>query len=222
MKHDGYALVTGASCGLDMAFAREPRGAPLQCTQVGRKVIKDVMPGHAHETAGSASMIFYRLNLNRYRRIVNQTLMLPKTFLAAVSNSPVSRSLSLRQGFCLARNACAAIALAFLFWASPAFAQSSSEDAPRPIVAAKQALLGEPVSSPQQEPDPNSQPQSSSVPTALAASPPETNDEAKQSKRILWIFPNYRAVSANTQLPPLSLKDKFWLATQDSFDYSSF
>jgi len=31
--------------------------------------------------------------------------------------------------------------------------------------------------------------------------------EAKQSKRILWIFPNYRAVSADTQLPPLSLKN---------------
>jgi hypothetical protein len=50
----------------------------------------------------------------------------------------------------------------------------------------------------------------------------DDEDNAKQSKRILWIFPNYRAVSANTQLPPLSLKSKFWLATQDSFDYSSF
>jgi hypothetical protein len=29
-------------------------------------------------------------------------------------------------------------------------------------------------------------------------------------------------VSSNTELPPLSLKGKFWLATQDSFDYSSF
>jgi hypothetical protein len=48
------------------------------------------------------------------------------------------------------------------------------------------------------------------------------NSEGKQPKRILWIIPNYRAVSANTQLPPASLKDKFWLATQDSFDYSSF
>ena len=44
----------------------------------------------------------------------------------------------------------------------------------------------------------------------------------KQPKRILWIIPNYRAVSANTQLPPLSPKQKLWLATQDSFDYSSF
>ena len=46
--------------------------------------------------------------------------------------------------------------------------------------------------------------------------------EGKQPKRILWVIPNYRAVSANVQLPPLSLKGKFWLATQDSFDYSSF
>jgi hypothetical protein len=45
---------------------------------------------------------------------------------------------------------------------------------------------------------------------------------AKQSKRILGIFPNYRAVSADTQLPQLTLRKKFWLATQDSFDYSSF
>jgi hypothetical protein len=41
----------------------------------------------------------------------------------------------------------------------------------------------------------------------------------KQTKRILWIIPNYRFVSANTFLPPLSLKEKFWLATQESFDY---
>jgi hypothetical protein len=53
-------------------------------------------------------------------------------------------------------------------------------------------------------------------------SPVLTPSDGKQSKRILEIFPNYRAVSANTQLPPLSLKNRFWLATQDSFDYSSF
>jgi hypothetical protein len=59
-----------------------------------------------------------------------------------------------------------------------------------------------------------------SVPTAQANNP---NDQyGKQPKRILWVVPNYRAVSANTHLPPLSLKSKFWLATQDSFDYSAF
>jgi hypothetical protein len=44
----------------------------------------------------------------------------------------------------------------------------------------------------------------------------------KQPKRILGIIPNYRAVSANSHLPPQSFKEKFWLATQDTFDYSDF
>jgi hypothetical protein len=59
-----------------------------------------------------------------------------------------------------------------------------------------------------------------SVPPAPANNP---NDQfGKQPKRILGIIPNYRAVSANTQLPPLSFKGYFWLATQDTFDYSNF
>jgi len=58
--------------------------------------------------------------------------------------------------------------------------------------------------------------------TPAPPAPPQDDPQAKQHKRILWIIPNYRSVSANTQLPPLGVKDKFWLATQDSFDYSSF
>jgi hypothetical protein len=38
----------------------------------------------------------------------------------------------------------------------------------------------------------------------------------------MGVVPNFAAVSANTQLPPLSAKGKFWIATEDSFDYSSF
>jgi hypothetical protein len=50
-----------------------------------------------------------------------------------------------------------------------------------------------------------------------------SNDQGyKQPKRILFIIPNYRAVSADTYLPSMSAKDKFWLATQDTFDYSDF
>jgi hypothetical protein len=55
---------------------------------------------------------------------MNQKLMLPNPFHAAVSNKTISRGLSLRQGFCLARSACAAIGLGLLFWASSTFAQS--------------------------------------------------------------------------------------------------
>ncbi len=55
---------------------------------------------------------------------------------------------------------------------------------------------------------------------AEAANPNE--QYGKQPKRILWVVPNYRAVSANTHLPPLSFKSELWLATQDTFDYSDF
>jgi hypothetical protein len=55
-------------------------------------------------------------------------------------------------------------------------------------------------------------------------STPSNPDEeyGKQNKRILWVIPNYRAVSANAHLPPLSFKGELWLATQDTFDYSDF
>lgn len=67
--------------------------------------------------------------------------------------------------------------------------------------------------------------------SAVGASPakpdspqPEVNpgeESAKQTKRILWIVPNFRSVSADTYLPPIGFKEKLWLATQESFDYSS-
>ena len=46
--------------------------------------------------------------------------------------------------------------------------------------------------------------------------------QAKQTKRILGIVPNFRAVTADVKLPPISTHDKFTLMLQDSFDYSSF
>jgi hypothetical protein len=58
--------------------------------------------------------------------------------------------------------------------------------------------------------------------TAAAQSTPAAPLEGKQTKRILGIVPNFRSVSANTKLPPMSVKDKFLGATEDSFDYSSF
>jgi hypothetical protein len=43
----------------------------------------------------------------------------------------------------------------------------------------------------------------------------------EQTNRILWVMPNYRAVSPDTILPPLSTRGKFVLATHDSLDYTS-
>jgi hypothetical protein len=63
-------------------------------------------------------------------------------------------------------------------------------------------------------------PQQSAVDTASATQPPAHTDP--QTKRILGIFPNFRAVSASTHLPPQSVKDKLVTASQDSFDYSAF
>ena len=66
----------------------------------------------------------------------------------------------------------------------------------------------------------------SSVPDAPSVTPADANNPndqfGKQPKRILWVIPNYRAVSANTHLPPLTFKGELWLATQDTFDYSYF
>jgi hypothetical protein len=59
-------------------------------------------------------------------------------------------------------------------------------------------------------------PQAASSSSAAPAEP-----QAVQTKRILGIIPNFRAVSAGTILPPQTVKDKFVTASQDSFDYSS-
>lgn len=57
---------------------------------------------------------------------------------------------------------------------------------------------------------------SQTAPTAAS-----TSLEGRQTKRILGIIPNFRAVSVDEKLPPLSVKDKFMGATWDSFDYSA-
>jgi hypothetical protein len=60
------------------------------------------------------------------------------------------------------------------------------------------------------------------LPDAPQASQTATpSEEGQQTKRILGVFPNFRAVSANVHLPPQTVKDKFVTATHDSVDYSS-
>lgn len=50
----------------------------------------------------------------------------------------------------------------------------------------------------------------------------KTPNPQHQPKRILGIMPNYRAVSAGEIPPPPTPKQAFKIATQNSFDYSSF
>lgn len=58
--------------------------------------------------------------------------------------------------------------------------------------------------------------------SATQAPAQEPSSEGKQSDRILWVIPNYRSVSADARLPALTFGGKLKLATEDSFDYSSF
>jgi hypothetical protein len=64
-------------------------------------------------------------------------------------------------------------------------------------------------------PDPGS-------PPAKSAASPATAAEGQQTKRILYIIPNFRAVGSNQKLPPQTVKEKFKTAALDSVDYSSF
>ena len=75
-----------------------------------------------------------------------------------------------------------------------------------------------------------SQPQAAALTPAAAPTPvlaPEAgqkadHSEGTQTKRMFWVVPNFAAVSAYTVLPPLSAREKFALAREDSVDYTSF
>lgn len=102
--------------------------------------------------------------------------------------------------------------LSFVF-ASRLLAQSAS-----PLIA-----FGTPTTAAEPETPSEDDSKGSGVlpaPSGIAPSPDVA--DGQQTKRILGILPNFEAVSANTYLPPLSLKQKFWLSTQSTFDYSSF
>ena len=93
----------------------------------------------------------------------------------------------------------------------PLYAQGNQEELPLQSAA-----------QPQEQSGSDTEPHTSQAPDLPSETRQISSQPEKQPKRILWVIPNYRAVSADTQLPPLSRKDKFWLATEDSFDYSSF
>jgi hypothetical protein len=71
-------------------------------------------------------------------------------------------------------------------------------------------------------PKPEKPQSASAAKNSSAQSGPADTPEGLQTKRILWIVPNFRAVSVGTKLPEQSVKEKFKTAALDSFDYSSF
>jgi hypothetical protein len=65
-------------------------------------------------------------------------------------------------------------------------------------------------------------PEDPSASQSQTPAPPAVPTSKQQPKRILGIMPNYRAVSAGAIPPPPTPKEAFLIATQNSFDYSSF
>jgi hypothetical protein len=126
------------------------------------------------------------------------------------------------------RSFCLAIALAGTFGTSSVQAQGSTSAGEQPQAATVAGLdnVSLLTEDPQQggaPTDGKSPLPDAPTPATNTPAPSSTNDQfGKQPKRILGIVPNYRAVSANTELPPLSFKSELWLATQDTFDYSDF
>jgi hypothetical protein len=64
--------------------------------------------------------------------------------------------------------------------------------------------------------------QTAPLPNAPApAANPAAQSDQQQSKRIMGVLPNFRSVSAGTTAPDQTVKEKFWSATEDNFDYTS-
>ncbi|HVB57781.1 MAG TPA: hypothetical protein VNE63_15330 [Candidatus Acidoferrales bacterium] len=121
------------------------------------------------------------------------------------------------------------IPIALILFAACAFAQQDTFHAASPsAIESKEAASLNPQDTPGNPPQ--SQPADSSGVSADADQNPSNAGPSgqaipvskQQPKRILGIMPNYRAVSAGAIPPPPTPKQAFWIATKNSFDYSSF
>jgi hypothetical protein len=121
----------------------------------------------------------------------------------------------------------AAVALFLLLSPALVWPQSADPDKPSGPAPEQQTQQSGGTGDSATQPDAATQakPELAITTAALVTTPvePKTDtSEGKQTKRMFWIIPNFAAVSADTKLPPLSARDKFALAMQDSGDYSSF
>ena len=115
-----------------------------------------------------------------------------------------------RAGMRLAKRSCGCVCLLLLgfVFCGPAYANvpdgEALPDAPEPAGQQQVATTAAPSSD------------------AGVASAQDPLAQGRQTKRILFVVPNFRAVSADEQLPPQSVKEKLKTSLLDSFDYSSF
>jgi hypothetical protein len=112
-----------------------------------------------------------------------------------------------------------AFVLSILLLSAITWSQGQDTDQTNPPEYAQQILTS------QNNPAPT--PPSDSGPVSLQDEAPaqtkKDDSQGQQTKRMFWLVPNFGAVSADIQLPPLSTREKFSLAAHDSLlDYSSF
>jgi len=107
-----------------------------------------------------------------------------------------------------------------LFLPTIAWSQAKNTDPTDPLEYAQQSL----TSHNNPAPAPPSDSGAGSLPDpAPVSQDKKDNSQGKQTKRMFGVVPNFAAVNADTQLPPLSTREKFSLAAHDSIlDYSSF
>src|SRR5579863_2194538 len=125
------------------------------------------------------------------------------------------------------RSAIAAVALFLFVFPAQAWPQAAVPDRHTEAIAGQQdQQSGSAGASGAQlaattEPTPQSA-AANPAPDIVGVEPKPESSEGKQTKRMFWIIPNFAAVSADTQLPPLNTREKYTLAMHDSVDYSSF
>jgi hypothetical protein len=99
---------------------------------------------------------------------------------------------------------------------TPSFARGPS-DASAPGTSVSAVLPDAPQPQPQTQ---TQAPPGASTAAKTQATPTPSNEGKQQTKRILFIVPNFRSVSADQKLPPETAKEKFKTAALESFDYS--